>query len=444
MSFLVPPSRAFSTLPRQLFPSALGRHHIRASVLDCDGPTSLFPGILACMLPIQSSVSRQDLHSALSILHSQNPHGTALFRTIPPNQIFLFSSSLCLRAFVCESPRIPSNPSTRCFAQLSSFGLCHSFVIFPFSQSRYVASQGTVQKSRRPLQIRIRRRDPQDHDPALLQAQRCPHPHCGPRRLERSSEISKYAVTGVALFSTTTLEILKQQAFDLAVAFQRDADAEDLDVLKNLWTLIRKAKNTNIRERHPTVQEQKIQLRREKLALKRDLLASKNCAGTSSTSPTSVSRDALTTNDAAPADPNASAPSPSRGGRGSRGERWVRGSTSLQSLACVIWKHRLAAHKFLHHSRLNRRHRCRHRRRLRLRKHAVDQSQAIAAGSHRPEPRIFQETPRRKNHHRSLRTVRPRHRGLSHSRRERRPRSCRRPTKRGSTAHHRTPPHTTP
>ena len=86
---------------------------------------------------------------------------------------------------------------------------------------------------------------------------------------EAAAEISKYAVTGIALFSTTTLEILEQQAFDLAVAFQRDADADDLGILKNLWTLIHKAKNTNIRERHAAVQEQKIQLRREELALKR-------------------------------------------------------------------------------------------------------------------------------------------------------------------------------
>src|SRR5688572_30164655 len=93
---------------------------------------------------------------------------------------------------------------------------------------------------------------------------------------EAAAEISKYAVTGIALFSATTLEILEQQAFDLAVAFNRDADAEDLGVLKNLWTLIHKAKGTQIRERHATVQEQKIQLRREELALKRELARTPN------------------------------------------------------------------------------------------------------------------------------------------------------------------------
>src|SRR5688572_8028764 len=124
---------------------------------------------------------------------------------------------------------------------------------------------------------------------------------------EAAAEISKYAVTGIALFSVTTLEILEQQAFDLAVAFNRDADAEDLGVLKNLWTLIHKAKGTQIRERHAAVQEQKIQLRREELALKRELLASKNCGGTRSPSPTSPSRDAITNHDAALADQCASA-----------------------------------------------------------------------------------------------------------------------------------------
>src|SRR5688500_827370 len=140
---------------------------------------------------------------------------------------------------------------------------------------------------------------------------------------EAAAEISKYAVTGVALFSTTTLEILEQQAFDLAVAFQRDADAEDLGILKNLWTLIHKAKNTNIRERHATVQEQKIQLRREELALKR--LASKNSNAASSVEnhgrgafhprPTSSSRDASTNNNAVSADQDALA-SLSQQGRG--------------------------------------------------------------------------------------------------------------------------------
>src|SRR5687767_1155469 len=51
---------------------------------------------------------------------------------------------------------------------------------------------------------------------------------------EAALEISKYAATGDASFSTTTLEILEQQAFALALAFNRDADADDLATLKTL------------------------------------------------------------------------------------------------------------------------------------------------------------------------------------------------------------------
>src|SRR5688572_11417006 len=90
---------------------------------------------------------------------------------------------------------------------------------------------------------------------------------------EAAAEISRYAATGDVSFSTNTLEILEQQAFDLAAVYQRDNDAADLETLKKLTDVINRARNTRVRERHATVQEQKIQLRREELALKRDLLA---------------------------------------------------------------------------------------------------------------------------------------------------------------------------
>ena len=80
---------------------------------------------------------------------------------------------------------------------------------------------------------------------------------------EAAAEISQYAATGDATFSGTTLEILEQQAFDLASAFHRDHDVEDLATLSQISTLIHKAKNTAVRERHAKVQEQKCALRHE-------------------------------------------------------------------------------------------------------------------------------------------------------------------------------------
>lgn len=88
---------------------------------------------------------------------------------------------------------------------------------------------------------------------------------------EAAAEFSKYAVTGDASFSANTLELLEQQAFDLTLAYSRDADADDLATLQKLWTLIHKAKHTRIRERHAAVQEQKVALRREELDLKRQI-----------------------------------------------------------------------------------------------------------------------------------------------------------------------------
>jgi hypothetical protein len=88
---------------------------------------------------------------------------------------------------------------------------------------------------------------------------------------EAALEISRAAVTGDASFSTNTLELLEQVAFDLAAAYQRDADADDLRTLKDLWPLIHKAKATAIRQRHAAVQETKCQLRAQELALKEKL-----------------------------------------------------------------------------------------------------------------------------------------------------------------------------
>ena len=150
---------------------------------------------------------------------------------------------------------------------------------------------------------------------------------------EAAAEISRYAATGDASFSTNTLELLEQKAFDLAAVYQRDSDAADLETIKQLTSIINKARNTKIRERHATVQELKLQLRREELALKRELqharlaralnpnlpdnsrddLAPTEAAtsvknhgrGAFHPRPTSNSRDAMGSTDAAPADQNA-------------------------------------------------------------------------------------------------------------------------------------------
>lgn len=92
-----------------------------------------------------------------------------------------------------------------------------------------------------------------------------------PESQEAAAQISHYAATGEARFSTTTLQLLEQQALDLALAFDRDADPADLHTLDQLHKIITRARNTAVRERHAQVQETKCDLRREDLALKRDL-----------------------------------------------------------------------------------------------------------------------------------------------------------------------------
>lgn len=124
---------------------------------------------------------------------------------------------------------------------------------------------------------------------------------------EAAKEISQYAATGNPSFSTNTLELLEQQAFDLALAYNRDGDADDLSKLERLWQLIHKAKGTSIRERHATVQEQKLALRREELQLKRDVAAarlSSTNGGTRSPSPTSFQSDAINSTNATTHLPN--------------------------------------------------------------------------------------------------------------------------------------------
>jgi hypothetical protein len=186
---------------------------------------------------------------------------------------------------------------------------------------------------------------------------------------EAAAEISRYAATGDATFSTNTLELLEQQAFDLAAVYQRDNDAADLEALTKLTSIINKARNTRVRERHASVQEQKLQLRREELALKRELARTPNLnrnlnpnlytsdattppsapslnGGTRSPSATATSRDAIFNHDAAPANqsasataaelntdtlnssPSASSASPaSNSDHNSRSERLVEGNT---------------------------------------------------------------------------------------------------------------------
>ena len=126
---------------------------------------------------------------------------------------------------------------------------------------------------------------------------------------EAAAEISPYAAAGDATFSTNTLELLEQKAFDLAAVYQRDSDAADLDTIKQLTSIINKARNTKIRERHATVQEQKLQLRREEFALKRELQHARlngrlNPNPNLTLNPSAESRTAIGTTHAASADPN--------------------------------------------------------------------------------------------------------------------------------------------
>ncbi|HEX7860283.1 MAG TPA: hypothetical protein VF773_08170 [Verrucomicrobiae bacterium] len=85
---------------------------------------------------------------------------------------------------------------------------------------------------------------------------------------QAAAELSRYAVTGHASFTAKTLELLEQDASDLALAYHRDSDAGDLRTLKDLWALIHKAKNTAIRDRHAANQEDRRALNREKFTHK--------------------------------------------------------------------------------------------------------------------------------------------------------------------------------
>ena len=92
---------------------------------------------------------------------------------------------------------------------------------------------------------------------------------------EAAAELAKYSQTGDARFSTNTLEILEQKAFDLTVAYHRDRDADDLAKIERLTKIINKGKNTAIRERHAAVQEKKNDLRAQEIDLKRQLTAAR-------------------------------------------------------------------------------------------------------------------------------------------------------------------------
>ena len=86
--------------PSELFLSTRGLS-TRASVLDCDGPTSLFPG---------RPISR-----------SSHPHGTALFYAVPRNDFFSFPSRL--------SKSLPGFVIRHCFV-ICAFVICHFLRVF--------------------------------------------------------------------------------------------------------------------------------------------------------------------------------------------------------------------------------------------------------------------------------------------------------------------------
>ena len=110
----------------------------------------------------------------------------------------------------------------------------------------------------------------------------------------------------LSIDGTTVTAVLEQTAFKLALTCAHKP--AHLDQLNRINLIICRARNTAVRERHATVQETKCALRARELALKeahlnRNLnLPKNNAGGTSSTSPTSKSRDDLSTLHAAPAD----------------------------------------------------------------------------------------------------------------------------------------------
>jgi hypothetical protein len=107
--------------------------------------------------------------------------------------------------------------------------------------------------------------------------------------------------------TAASLHILEQTAFKLALTCA-DKPAH-LDLLNRVNLIICRARNTAVRERHATVQEIKCTLRSREIDLKEKLTTARlnpnlpnTTGGTRSPSPTSTSRDDLSTHHAAPAD----------------------------------------------------------------------------------------------------------------------------------------------
>jgi hypothetical protein len=87
-----------------------------------------------------------------------------------------------------------------------------------------------------------------------------------PESTAAAAEIVQYAATGQDNFSPATLHILERKAFELSLTCVH-VD-EDMAALKNISAILCRHRNTTVRERLATVQEQKCQLRHQELKLK--------------------------------------------------------------------------------------------------------------------------------------------------------------------------------
>jgi hypothetical protein len=87
-----------------------------------------------------------------------------------------------------------------------------------------------------------------------------------PESTAAAAEIIQYAATGQDQFTPATLHILERKAFELALTCT--SVDEDMVAFKNISAILCRHRNTSVRERLATVQEQKCQLRRQELQLK--------------------------------------------------------------------------------------------------------------------------------------------------------------------------------
>jgi hypothetical protein len=78
-----------------------------------------------------------------------------------------------------------------------------------------------------------------------------------------AAQILQFAATGQPNFTQASLNVLEQTAFQLSATCHQQP--EDLAILNRITHIITRHKNTAIRERHATVQEEKCRLRHDQL-----------------------------------------------------------------------------------------------------------------------------------------------------------------------------------